>query len=177
MCQYSDGEQSLGPSSLSNTFTAAISHSRDLPEGNFLDTDAQTSSNINDFDYGFSMFPPGTPPDFEPNLGVDDLHFPQQHVGTAYDVTGTTATCTITNGTCSPRSVTNPLLFETNDGTTRSQDGGSEHLLFGSDGFSPGLGNEWPLSLSSSSFLPLVDPGRTSYLPTFICHLTIARRF
>jgi hypothetical protein len=115
--------------------------SHDVFTGSF-DTNTRTNTDIHPFEGGFSVFPQAPSSDLQPYLSYESQQYLQQNVGPSNNAVDTSASCTISNDTYSPRSSNRQVLLDTNDCTTQSPNVGNEFPFDGSDDFSPGPGNE-----------------------------------
>jgi hypothetical protein len=159
-------EQSLRvPITPSNAFAVSNDDSFRIQQNrDYLPTHTQTNSNDNVVEDEFSFSPAGHPLGSQPCLRVVNQMFPQHIVEATTNRTAETSpTCTVTNDTFSPRSMSQQVLSDTNYGTTRSQDGANEELFDGSEGLDFGFGDELQWDTSNNSLLMFGDPGRSSF--------------
>lgn len=132
-----------GPTSHLDALSISTNSSFVVPDSTFSNIHTQNDTDLDIFRDGFSMFPPGTPPDFQQYPSVDDQLSPQQDVAVTNDAARTPATCTITNDTVSPGPLSKQSPLDPNDCVNQSPDGGSERLFAGPDDFNLSFGDEW----------------------------------
>lgn len=124
-----------------------------VQNGDYIPIHTQTNIDVNVVEDDFSFLPAGRPPDSQHYLGITNQTFPQLAAEINTNRTAETSpTCTASNDT-----------LDTNDGTTRSQDGANEELLASSEEYGLGVGNVWPWNTSDNNMPPFGDLGRNSF--------------